>query len=175
MNFVSVKKKVQLSHSFHARGYNTDGQSLANASETKIFDASCVCLFIIVQCIMAILPRRSSRFVVFVLLLVIISSLYNLSSYRHDDLRQDIHQVYQKVKLGQKQAFIQTATETAIDGPFDNNAIKSLCASKNWTEGLITTCGTPQGGVSNVRNVFLNCVRYAIEAGGKWPAAALTR
>jgi hypothetical protein len=123
---------------------------------------------------MAILPRHNSRFVACVLLLVIISSLYKFSSYRRDDLRQDIHRVYQKVKLGQKQAFIQTATETAIDGPFDNSAIKSLCASKNWTEGLIATCGTPQGGVSNVRNVFLNCVRYAIEAGCKLPSAALT-
>jgi hypothetical protein len=124
---------------------------------------------------MAILPRHNSRFVVCVLLVVIISSLYHLSSNRHDDLRQDIHQVYQKLKLGQKQVFIQTATQTAIDGPFDDSAIKSLCASKNWTEGLIATCGTPQGGVSNVRNVFLNCVRYSIEAGGKFPQAVLTK
>ena len=124
---------------------------------------------------MAILLRHNFRFVVCVLLLVIISSLYNLSSYWHDDLRQEIHQVYQKVKLGQKQVFIQTAIQTAIDGPFDNSAINSLCASKNWTEGLIATCGTPQGSISNVRNVFLNCVRYAIEAGGEWPAVDLTR
>jgi hypothetical protein len=111
-----------------------------------------------VQSIMAILTRYNSRILVCILLFVVISSLYNFSSYWHDDLRQDIHQVYQKVKLGQKQVFIQTAIEAAIDGQFDDSAIKSLFASKNWTEGLIATCGTPQGGGSNVRNVFLNCV-----------------
>ena len=160
---------MQLSHSFHAKGDKTDGQTPSRGSETKDFQRPLVLgvFFTSVHSIMAILPRHNSRFVVCVLLLVIISSLYTLSSYRHNNLRQDIHQVYQKVKLGQKQVFIQTATQTAIDGPYDDSAIKSLCASKNWTEGLIATCGTPQGGVSNVRNVFLNCVRYAIEAGGK--------
>lgn len=158
------------------KGIQDRWQVLAKATETKIFNTSCMSVFFIsVHCIMAILPRHNSRFVVCVLLFVFVSSIYNLSSYRHGNLRYDIHQVYQKVKLGQKQVFIQTATQTTIDGPFDNSGIKSLCASKNWTEGLIFTCGTPQGGASNVRNVFLNCVRYAIEAGGELPAADLTR
>jgi hypothetical protein len=69
--------------------------------------------------------------------------------------------------------FIQTATQTAIDGLFDDSAIKNLCASKNWTEDLIATCRIPQGAVSNVRNVFLNCVRYTIEAGGELARAIL--
>lgn len=114
------------------------------------------------QTIMAILPRYNSRMVVFLLALVFVS-IYKISSSRHDDL---LHKVYQKVKFGQKQVFINTVTQTTIDGLFDNSAIKNLCASRNWTEGLIAQCGTPQGGVSNVRNVFLNCVRYAMEAGG---------
>jgi hypothetical protein len=114
---------------------------------------------------MTILPQYNSRIVVFLLVLVFVS-LYNISSSPHDELRQDFHRVYQKVKLGQTQVFINTATQSAIDGPFNNSAIKNLCASKNWTEGLIAQCGTPQGGVSNVRNVFLNCLRYAMEAGG---------
>jgi hypothetical protein len=114
---------------------------------------------------MAILPRYNSR-TALVLLVFVIVCLYKISSSRHDEIRHDFHKVYQKVKLGQKQVFVNTATQTTVDGPFDNTAIKNLCASRNWTEGLITQCGTPQGGVSNVRNVFLNCVRYSIEAGG---------
>lgn len=114
---------------------------------------------------MAVFPRYKSRLVVFLLVLITVC-LWKSSSSRHYELRQGFYKTYQKAKFGQKQVFINTVTDTTIDGPFDNSAIKNLCASRNWNDGLIAQCGTPQGGVSNVRNVFLNCVRYAIEAGG---------
>jgi hypothetical protein len=67
---------------------------------------------------------------------------------------------------GKKNIFIQNTLMTEVDGPFDNQTIVDLCAKTQWTPGLIFSCEAPEGGVGNVRNVFLNCVRYAIEAGG---------
>lgn len=53
--------------------------------------------------------------------------------------------------------------------PFAPGAIQSVCATTQWTPGLVFTCDESGGGVGNLRNSILNCVRYAIEAG-----AALT-
>lgn len=65
-----------------------------------------------------------------------------------------------------KEIYIQDFLATEIDGPFDNTALKKMCADKSWTPGLTIKCEAPAGGIGNVRNVFLNCIRYAIEAGG---------
>jgi hypothetical protein len=42
-----------------------------------------------------------------------------------------------------------------------------MCLDKNWTAGLVFTCDKSFGGLGNIRNSILNCVRYAIEAGGE--------
>jgi hypothetical protein len=65
-----------------------------------------------------------------------------------------------------KSAFIKGVVEAEIDGPFDSGTLRSLCDGEKWTEGLIFKCEAPKGGLAVVRNVFLNCVRFAIEAGG---------
>ncbi|KAK8138642.1 hypothetical protein PG984_002022, partial [Apiospora sp. TS-2023a] len=57
--------------------------------------------------------------------------------------------------------------ESKADAGFDGEAIASLCSSKNWTEGLIFNCDAPTGGIGVVRNVHLNCIRFAIEAGAE--------
>jgi hypothetical protein len=51
------------------------------------------------------------------------------------------------------------------DGPVDSEAIRSICNDANWTPGLVFTCDHSFGGVGNIRNSILNCVRYAIAAG----------
>ena len=55
---------------------------------------------------------------------------------------------------------------TEIDGEFNQLAFRKLCDEKEWIDGLVFDCMPPQGGIGNVRNVFMNCVRYAIEGGG---------
>jgi hypothetical protein len=70
-----------------------------------------------------------------------------------------------------KGKFVQRFLETEIDGPYDINPLKELCASRNWTEGLIVKCMPPPGGVGNVKNILLNCLRFALEAGGLFPSA----
>ena len=62
------------------------------------------------------MSRYNSRAVLFLLILVVVG-LYKVSSSRHDEL-VDFHEVYQKLNLGQKQVFVNTATQTTIDGPF---------------------------------------------------------
>jgi hypothetical protein len=66
-----------------------------------------------------------------------------------------------------KAVFIKEASEWEIDGPFNNTALHDLCASKSWQQGLHFKCAPAFGGVGNVRNIVLTCVRYAIEAGGQ--------
>ncbi|KAI9740131.1 MAG: hypothetical protein M1818_004882 [Claussenomyces sp. TS43310] len=50
--------------------------------------------------------------------------------------------------------------------PLHSAAIHSICAEKEWNPGLVFTCDWSVGGVGNVRNSMLSCLRYAIEAGG---------
>jgi hypothetical protein len=50
--------------------------------------------------------------------------------------------------------------------PFRPEAIQTVCSKTKWTPGLVFTCDKSGGGIGNLRNSILNCVRYAIEAGG---------
>jgi len=67
-----------------------------------------------------------------------------------------------------KAVFIQQASEWQIDGPYNNTALTRLCASKEWVEGLQFKCASAYGGIGNIRNIVLTCVRFAIEAGGTY-------
>ncbi|OLN86077.1 hypothetical protein CCHL11_05307 [Colletotrichum chlorophyti] len=54
--------------------------------------------------------------------------------------------------------------------PIESESIKSACAATKWdtrteTE-VVFTCENSVGGVGNIRNSVLNCVRYAMLAGG---------
>jgi len=77
--------------------------------------------------------------------------------------------ILQNQKLIDKAAFIQDVVGSEIDGPHNNAPLTALCTQGTWIEGLIFKCAAAIGGVGNVRNIFLNCVRYAIEAGGLSP------
>ena len=61
--------------------------------------------------------------------------------------------------------FIQTAANTSIDGPHSLYPIAAVCATTAWIPGLIFTCNHSNGGIGNVRNMILTCIRYAIDAG----------
>ena len=67
---------------------------------------------------------------------------------------------------GKKAAFIQEAEDWEIDGSFDQRPLHRICAGTKWRPGLIFECQASYGGIGNVRNTVLTCVRYAIEAGG---------
>lgn len=50
--------------------------------------------------------------------------------------------------------------------PIESEAIKSICADTEWNRHVVFTCDDSVGGIGNIRNSILNCVRYAISAGG---------
>ncbi|TVY87504.1 hypothetical protein LAWI1_G008364 [Lachnellula willkommii] len=99
-----------------------------------------------------------------IIIFAILSVAYLLFS-RQEITQADYHEIYRVAVSGKKAAFVEKVLETEIDGAIDNSALVELCKRKVWTPGLIFNCEAPKGGVANVRNVFLNCVRYAIEAG----------
>jgi len=95
------------------------------------------------------------------LILVFITSIgFYLS---HFD-REDVVKILAPTQYDEKQRFIETAMQTTMYDSFDNQPIKELCGKKHGTEGLIFKCDSPRGGVGNVQNFFMNCVRFAIEA-----------
>ena len=49
--------------------------------------------------------------------------------------------------------------------PVDSESIKSICGEVQWNSSVVFTCDKSVGGVGNIRNSILNCVRYAISAG----------
>ncbi len=68
----------------------------------------------------------------------------------------------------EKELFISDFLKHEIDGDFDGHAIAELCASKKWTPGLILSCQpAPGGGVGQIKNAHLSCIRFAMEMGGE--------
>lgn len=57
------------------------------------------------------------------------------------------------------------ATDIFDEPPADSDAIRDLCSKTEWNKGLVFTCNGSGGGIGNLRNSILNCVRYAIAAG----------
>lgn len=49
--------------------------------------------------------------------------------------------------------------------PVNAESIKSICADTQWNQSVVFTCDKSVGGIGNIRNSILNCVRYAISAG----------
>jgi hypothetical protein len=49
--------------------------------------------------------------------------------------------------------------------PLDSEAVRSLCAKTEWNPHLVFTCSNNGGGIGNVRNSILICVRHSIAAG----------
>jgi hypothetical protein len=67
------------------------------------------------------------------------------------------------------ETFVRIAEDTDIDGPFDYKALAALCKSTTWREGLVFRLrDSTGGGMGNVKNAFLNSLRFSIEAGGEW-------
>ncbi|KAF7863241.1 hypothetical protein EAF04_007323 [Stromatinia cepivora] len=107
-----------------------------------------------------VLPQQTTQ--LFKLGLIFIATI-GLGWYLFLD--HDYHETIQIAVSGKKGVFIQKALRTDIDGPFDNSSLIELCENIEWREGLIFQCEAPYGGVANIRNILLNCFRYAIEAG----------
>ncbi|KAK0111206.1 hypothetical protein ONS95_001581 [Cadophora gregata] len=49
--------------------------------------------------------------------------------------------------------------------PIESESIKSICEEAQWNQSIVFRCDASVGGIGNIRNSILNCVRYAISAG----------
>ena len=65
-----------------------------------------------------------------------------------------------------KDQFIAAILREPIEGLVDPDPIRKKCNEIKFQEGLVWQCAAVKGGIGNVANQWLNCVRYAIEAGG---------
>lgn len=54
--------------------------------------------------------------------------------------------------------------------PIESESIKAVCAATKWDAKknvqVVFTCDNSNGDIGDVRNSILNCVRYAMLAGG---------
>jgi hypothetical protein len=65
-----------------------------------------------------------------------------------------------------REEFIRQELKNEIDGPYDGEPLAALCGTRNYQPGLIVKCLAAPGGMGNVRNMMLNCIRFALEGGG---------
>ncbi|KAF7927974.1 hypothetical protein BELL_0715g00020 [Botrytis elliptica] len=107
-----------------------------------------------------VLSQQSFQFFKFGLIFIV---TIGFGFYLFSD--HDYHETLQIAVSGKKGIFVQKALRADIDGPFDDSTLVEVCDNTEWREGLIFQCEAPSGGVANIRNILLNCVRYAIEAG----------
>lgn len=110
--------------------------------------------------------RPIALFVTICGILFLASQYHREPSFVQEDIFPEQIALEKGIDINHKEQFIQAILDNEIDGDFDPKAMREVCARTKWNEQLIFVCGAPQGGLGNIRNVFLTCVRYAIEAGG---------
>ncbi|KAL1900620.1 hypothetical protein Sste5346_002345 [Sporothrix stenoceras] len=64
-----------------------------------------------------------------------------------------------------KQEYIDAVLRDPVEGLLDARPIRKMCDAIKFQEGLVWHCEMVNGGIGNVGNMWLNCVRYAMEAG----------
>lgn len=105
--------------------------------------------------------------------LVWLGAFFLTSTYQMYPSRQIYYDRIFKPASTQKRNFVETAMNTSIDDPWDYQPITNLCASTTWREGLTFICGAPDGGVGNLKNTLVSCIRWAIQGGGNSKSVVL--
>lgn len=110
-------------------------------------------------------PRlvRITKYLVPALLL-----LYFLSDLKENEVRSRYAEVLRSFK-DEKKLFVSDLLENEVDGSFEGTELARLCATRRWRpedKALVLTCAPMPGGVGEVKNGHLNCIRFAIEIGG---------
>lgn len=93
---------------------------------------------------------------------------YFLSDLEENQVRDRYAEVLRSFK-DEKKLFVSDLLENEVDGRFDGAELARLCAGKEWhpeDKGLILTCEPMPGGIGEVKNGLLHCIRFAIEIGG---------
>ncbi|KAH8820195.1 hypothetical protein F5884DRAFT_39693 [Xylogone sp. PMI_703] len=63
------------------------------------------------------------------------------------------------------QEFIAAAMTSAQEDNFDHSHIRAMCDAQQWDPSVVFTCHGIIGGIGNIRQELLHCIRYSISAG----------
>jgi hypothetical protein len=98
--------------------------------------------------------------------LILATAIY-LFSHNGADVVPEYKTLYNVAATGNKERFVEAFMKNEIDGPYDLQPLKDFCASKDrkYQPGLVVKCFSPIGGFGNIKNMALNCLRFALEAG----------
>jgi len=112
-----------------------------------------------------------SRILTMGVILLVSSALYY--SLHHPP--QFLHQVdkYRQRLKGDRGVFLEKVLADDVGGKYDGQGLREMCDKQTWQKGLYFTCDDLTGGIGNVRNTFLNCFRFALEAGGMHMVVAM--
>jgi hypothetical protein len=95
--------------------------------------------------------------------------LYFISYLDGNQIRGRYAEVLRSFK-NEKKLFVSDLLESQVDGKFEGTELARLCAGKGWhpdDKALILTCSPIPGGMGEVKNGLLHCIRFAIEIGGQ--------
>lgn len=98
----------------------------------------------------------------------ILAFLALLFVFLHSLTRGHAHIAFWAVRkaFSTRETYVANYLDNDMSGPYDGTPLKEICRRAEWREGLIIKCGRINGGIGNVRNGILTCVRLAIAAGG---------
>ncbi|KAK2610482.1 hypothetical protein N8I77_003909 [Diaporthe amygdali] len=115
---------------------------------------------------------RIAKFLIPVLVI-----FYFLSDLKENEVRDRYAEVLRSFK-DEKKLFMSDLLENEVDGKFEGGELAQLCASRKWhpeDKGLVLTCAPMPGGVGEVKNGLLHCIRFAIEIGAQLVLPRITR
>lgn len=95
--------------------------------------------------------------------------LFFISDLEENQVRDRYADVLRSFK-DEKKLFVSDLLENEVDGRFEGSELARLCGGREWhpdDRALILTCAPVPGGVAEVKNGLLHCVRFAIEIGGQ--------
>ncbi|KAH6714165.1 hypothetical protein BKA61DRAFT_674777 [Leptodontidium sp. MPI-SDFR-AT-0119] len=70
-----------------------------------------------------------------------------------------------RIERWSKEEFISQAMSSAIQDDFDYGYIAQMCEEQQWDDSIVFECQNLIGGIGNLRQEILHCIRYAIDAG----------
>ncbi len=73
--------------------------------------------------------------------------------------------IYSNRPLSGSSSMAEVVTDIFDFQSIESESIKSICSETQWNQSIVFKCDESVGGIGNVRNSILNCVRYAISAG----------
>ncbi|KAI3401689.1 hypothetical protein diail_9353 [Diaporthe ilicicola] len=107
--------------------------------------------------------------------------LYLISDLKENEVRDRVRDRYAEVLRSfkdEKKLFVSDLLENEVDGSFEGAELARLCATRRWypeDKAIVLTCAPMPGGVGEVKNGHLHCIRFAIEVGAQLVLPRITR